>query len=164
MSTRRRFYGLTALQAAVKLGITQTALYERLAILKLSKPLREKIASHQLDVDYVKMLLSIPHSKREAVLDAVVKKGLTALQGYSLAESLLNPTVKPPDEEKPVRKYAIGDQRLFYNSLAKLVETLQSAGVMAKMQKCETAKYTEYKVRINKEQPESNKCKQLKIC
>ena len=66
--------------------------------------------------------------------------------------------------EEPIRKAAIGDLRLFSNSLAKLITTLQNSGIDAASKKYENDKYIEYRVRIPKAAPAAERCKQLKIC
>ena len=63
-----------------------------------------------------------------------------------------------------MRKAAIGDVRLFSNSLAKLITTLQNSGIDAVSKKYESDKYIEFKVRIPKSAPSTERCKQLKIC
>ena len=63
-----------------------------------------------------------------------------------------------------MRKAAIGDVRLFSNSLAKLITTLQNSGIEAVSKKYESDKYIEFKVRIPKAAPSTERCKQLKIC
>ena len=62
-----------------------------------------------------------------------------------------------------MRKAAIGDVRLFSNSLSKLLSTLQNAGIDAHSRKYETDKYIEFKVRIKKN-TDPDRYKQLKIC
>jgi len=77
----------------------------------------------------------------------------------------LNPEYEPCETpEEPVRKAAIGDVRLFSNSLAKLITTLQNSGIDAVSKKYESDKYIEFKVRIPKSAPSTERCKQLKIC
>ena len=79
--------------------------------------------------------------------------------------SIINPKEKPQvaEQDEPVRKSAIGDVRLFSNSLSKLLSTLQNSGIDAKSRKYETEKYIEFKVRIRKGS-DSDRFKQLKIC
>ena len=102
---------------------------------------------------------------REEMLDRIVAEGLTVIQTEECISSILNPKekTKPTVPEEPVRKSAIGDVRLFSNSLSKLLSTLQSSGIDAKSRKYETDKYIEFKVRIRKNS-DSDRYKQLKIC
>ena len=109
--------------------------------------------------------MRLSEEDREEALDRIIAQGLTVSQTEEYIFSVINPQEKPkpvtPDE--PVRKSAIGDVRLFSNSLAKLLSTLQSSGIDAKSRKYETDKYIEFKVRIKKNS-DSDRFKQLKIC
>lgn len=156
-------YGMSQSETAAKLGIAQSTLSNKLRLLKLEKPLRERIEKARLTERHARALLRIEPSLRSDTLDYIIANGLTVSQTEEYVETVINPKIKKEVTE-PVRKYAIGDVRLFYNSLSKLVDTLQNAGVDAKTRKFENDKYIEYKVRIKKEQMGSNKCKQLKIC
>ncbi len=156
-------YGMSQSETAVKLGIAQSTLSNKLRILKLDEKIRESIEKARLSERHARALLRIEVSRRAEALDYIIANGLTVSQTEEYIEELINPKIKKETIE-PTRKFAIGDVRLFYNSLSKLVDTLQNAGVDAKTRKYENDKYIEYKVRIKKEQMGSNKCKQLKIC
>ena len=156
-------YGMSQSETAAKLGIAQSTLSNKLRILKLDENCRERIEKARLTERHARALLRIEASHRAEALDYIIANGLTVSQTEEYIEELINPKIKKENIE-PTRKFVIGDVRLFYNSLSKLVDTLQSAGVDAKTRKYENDKYIEYKVRIKKEQMGSNKCKQLKIC
>ena len=156
-------YGMSQSETAAKLGIAQSTLSNKLRILKLDEKIRERIEKARLTERHARALLKIEASRRYDALDYIIANGLTVSQTEEYIESLINPKIKK-EEIEPTRKIAIGDVRIFYNSLSKLVGTLQNAGVDAKTRKFEYDKYIEYKVRIKKEQMGSNKCKQLKIC
>lgn len=156
-------YGMSQSETAAKLGIAQSTLSNKLRILKLDEKIRERIEKARLTERHARALLKVEASRRYDALDYIIANGLTVSQTEEYIEALINPKIKK-EEIEPTRKIAIGDVRLFYNSLSKLVDTLQNAGVDAKTRKFENDKYIEYKVRIKKEQIGSNKCKQLKIC
>ncbi len=159
------YYGISQTEAAIKLGMAQSTLSNKLRLLNLSADIQERITKARLTERHARALLRLPVSERETVLNYIIANGLTLAQSEQYIENILNPEPSPVAEpEKPVRRYAIGDVRLFYNSLSKLVGTLQSAGINARTRKTETDKYIEYKVRIKKEKTENNDCQQLKIC
>lgn len=159
------YYGITQSEAAIKLGIAQSTLSNKLRLLNLSSEIQERIAKARLTERHARALLRLPESKREPTLNYIIANGLTLAQTEKYIEELLfpvpTPTIKPV---KPLRKQAIGDVRLFYNSLSKLVTTLQNAGLNARTRKTENDKYIEYKIRIKKEHPPKDECPQLKIC
>lgn len=160
------YYGISQSEAAAKLGLAQSTLSNKLRLLSLSQDLQERITKARLTERHARALLRIAPQNRDSVLDYIIANGLTLSQTERHIEELLNPSTPPTPSapEKPMRKQSIGDMRLFYNSLSKLVTTLQSAGISARTRKTETDKYIEYKVRIKKEHPQDSECRQLKIC
>ncbi len=158
------YYGISQSEAAIKLGMAQSTLSNKIRLLSLSNAIRERVTKARLTERHARALLRIPPEKRETVLDYIIANGLTLTQTEKYIEELLTPKELTPEPYKPLRKHSIGDVRLFYNSLSKLVGTLQSAGISAKTRKTETDKYIEYKVRIKKDKSEKEDCQQLKIC
>lgn len=158
-------YGISQSEAAARLGVSQSSLSNKLRLLKLSNSVKERISSARLTERHARALLRLPEDRHEEVLDRIIAEGLTVSQTEEYISSVLNPEKKPqtPVQDEPVRKSAIGDVRLFSNSLSKLLSTLQNSGIDAKSRKYETDKYIEFKVRIQKNS-DSDRFKQLKIC
>ena len=158
-------YGISQSEAAARLGISQSGLSNKLRLLNLSDNIKERIGSARLTERHARALLKLPEEKREEALDRIIAEGLTVSQTEQYILSIINPKEKPQvaEQDEPVRKSAIGDVRLFSNSLSKLLSTLQNSGIDAKSRKYETEKYIEFKVRIRKGS-DSDRFKQLKIC
>ena len=163
--------GLSQSELACRLGMNKATLCNKLRILRLSPSQRHKILSAGLSEHHAISLLAVGEEKRDALLDSVIKESLSVREmneraGLSKSESFLP---EPPcvrvefKKEKPLRKAAISDERLFANSLTKLVKTLNLGGIDAKSSRNETKRYIEYKVRIEKEAAEES-ARQLKIC
>lgn len=157
-------FRLTQSEVAVQLGMANSTVSNKLRLLKLSDEIQNRVVSSNLTERHARALLRLSPEQRDDALDKIIAEGLNLSQTEELVESILNPVVdelpgKPP--VKPLRKSAIGDIKLFSNSLSKLLCTMQNAGITANSRKHETEKYIEYKVRIFKNQPEYD---QLKIC
>ena len=137
----------------------------KLRLLKLPHELRERILSAALTERHARALLRLPEDKRSGALDKIIADSLNLTDTENLIEGILNPPQEQalPESPAPIRKSAIGDIKLFANSLSKLVCTMQNAGIEAHSRKHETDSYIEYKVRINKNAQEP-KYSQLKIC
>lgn len=158
-------YGISQSEVAARLGLAQSTISNKLRLLRLSDSIRTRIVGARLTERHARSLLRLPEEKRNSALDFIIAEGLTLKQAEEYITELLNP--KESKNEKtgaPIRKAAIGDLRLFSNSLSKLLQTLQSSGVNAKSRRHETDKYIEFKVRIEKNTGETDKYKQLKIC
>ncbi len=142
-------FSLTQSAACARLGIAQSTLANKLRLLKLSCAHQEIIMAAGLCERHARALLRIEdEQKRNELLNTVVAKQLSVAQTDELVEKELSP---PPEVHTPVRTGAVGDIRLFINSLNKLVGTLEESGISTKLNKKETAEYTEYTVRIQKQ-------------
>lgn len=160
-------YGLPKAEVSMRLSIPNLALCQKLDLLKLGIDIREKLITFKLDSVYAYLLLKLPDYKRTEVLNKIISENLTVQDTQELINNILYPPFEdePPKEEtKPVRKYYIGDVRLFSNTISKLVENMQTSGINATLKKTENDKYTEYKIRIKKEDLDYEDCQQLKIC
>lgn len=160
-------YGMSQTEVAARLGIAQSTLSNKLRLLKLSNTIRERITAASLTEHHARALLRLPEEKQCEALDRIIAEGMTLKQAEEYINEILNPKQpqsEPEIAEKPFRKMAIGDMRLFTNSLSKLIDTLQNAGIDAHSRKYETDKYIEYKVRINKNTLANETATQLKIC
>lgn len=159
-------YSLSQAEASARLGIAQSTLCNKLRLLKLNENQRKRIVAAGLTERHARALLRLAPEDRDEMLDRIIAQELNLKQTEEAISELLIPhSVQKPlehSEQPPTRKAAIGDIRLFANSLSKLLSTMQSAGFDARSRRSETEKYIEYRVRINKSVPE--KYTQLKIC
>lgn len=156
-------FGFSYSEVSARLGIPQTEIASKIGLLKLDSGLQEKITEYSLGEEYAKSLLKLPGYMRDDALEIIVSEKMTAAQ----AEQYIHKRLQPPSEFESLRpkpKIAIGDVRIFSNSLSKLVMTLQTAGVNTTMRKYETDRYYEFKIKIAKDTPQSITAEQLKIC
>ncbi len=158
-------FRLTQAEVAIRLGMATSTISNKLRLLKLSPQIQERILSANLTERHARALLRLSPECRENALDKIIADGLNLTQSESLIEDIINPSIDQEEtfgiSQKPVRKSAIGDIKLFSNSLSKLLCTMQNAGIAANSKKRETENYVEYKVRIFKN---SSQATQLKIC
>ena len=157
--------GLSTVSA--KLGVAQTTLFYKLQLLRLEEKLIKRITEANLTEDHAKALLRLPKEGRAQVLDTIIEEGLSVKQTENYIFKILNPpseTKVQNENEKLVRKSAIGDPRLFANSLNKLVDTLKNGGVKVNFKRSESEKYIEYKIKIKKETTDKEEPLQLKLC
>lgn len=162
-------YGMSREEVALYLGISQTELYSKLQLLRFDKKSARRITEAGLSEGHALALLKLPVVGRPSVLDTVIENKFTLSETEEYIFSLLNPPQQSEEkaeteqkEEMPIRKYAIGDPRLFSNSLVKLVDTLKDSGVKVSFRKTENDTYLEYKIRIKKETAEQEQL-QLKL-
>ncbi|MBR3969422.1 MAG: ParB/RepB/Spo0J family partition protein [Clostridia bacterium] len=160
-------FRLTQSEVAIHLGMANSTVSNKLRLLKLSSEIQNSIINANLSERHARALLRLPTELRETALHKIIADELSLSQTEKLVEGIINssPQETAPQAEapvqKPIRKSAIGNIKLFSNSLTQLLCTMQNAGITADSKKSETDTYIEYKVRIFKTAPQE---KQLKIC
>ncbi len=149
-------FRLSQTEIASRLGISVGNLSDKLLLLQFSKELKERIGKEELTPKQILSVLRLPDTARMAMIDRMTDATI--------------PEIPPPEKEtvaeeisEPVRKSAISDPRIFANSLYRLVDITQNAGINITVRKSESEKYVEYRVKIHKESYK-NGCHQLKIC
>ena len=154
-----RVFGLTHTEAAIRLGVKQSYLNAKLKLLKLSTDLREQIEESALPEGIAMLLLKIPPEKRRGALEEIILKEMDTRAAAELIDGILSPRPReekcePPSPKNetppPLRKAAVGDIRIFSNSIIKLYESMHSAGFDAHCSRRETDQFLEYKIRIFK--------------
>lgn len=143
-------YGMTQTDMALRLGMAQSAVSEKLKLLKINDADRKRILSAELTERQVYSLLKLDKNDMGAVLDTVIGKRLNSKQTEDLVNAVLYTEPQSDFSPEPVRKSAIGDVKLFSNSLSKLLDTMKNSGIEASSTKNETEDYIEYEVRIEK--------------
>ncbi len=139
-------YGLSQSEVASRLSKSQSAVANKLRLLRLSKSQRDSIENLRLTERHARALLRLPDdSMRDEVLTEIIVKGLNVADTEKYIERLLSP---PPPPAK--RNFAVGDIRLFVNSITHAVELMRSSGVQAQTQRVDTDEYIEYRVIIPK--------------
>lgn len=161
-------FRLTQSEVAIHLGMANSTISNKLRLLKLSSEIQSRIINANLSERHARALLRLPTELRETALHKIIADELSLSQTEKLVEGIINPSnskeaisQNETPTQKPIRKSAIGNIKLFSNSLSQLLCTMQNAGIAADSKKSETDQYIEYKVRIFKNPPEQA---QLKIC
>lgn len=143
-----REWQITQEEAARRLGMSQSALANKIRLLKLSPEEQAEILEHDLTERHARALLRIDDmSLRQKVLRAVVEKKLNVAQ----TEELINLTLQRKEPRKRARRtFVAKDIRLFINTIDHAVDAMKTAGIEAQAEKRETAEYIECTVRIPK--------------
>lgn len=138
-------YGLTQEEAALRLGYSQSAVANKLRLLRLSAEERRLITEGGLTERHARALLRLqkPEERRYA-LSEILKKSMTVAQADALVERMLNGKVARHRREIPL----IRDVRVFFNTVEHAVQTMQKGGIDAKSQRYERDGYIEYVIKI----------------
>lgn len=123
-------YHLSQEEAARRVGKSQSAVANKLRLLKLTPPLLEQLRSSGLTERHGRALLRLPEEQREEAMAHIVEQGMNVAQTDAYIDSLLSP---PPEPPKPRAKPTIyiRDIRLFLNTLRRGLDTMQRSGLDA---------------------------------
>ncbi len=144
-------HGLTQEELADKLGKSQSAIANKLRILKLSPQVREILSTHNLTERHARALLRLPDVKLQLrTVKLIVSRGLTVAKTEELIEKLVHGSPKPTPEQRPGRERIFRDVRIFGNTLRQAVELMRKSGIDATANKTENENFIEYTILIPK--------------
>ena len=141
-----RTYHLSQEEAARRIGKSQSAVANKLRLLRLSPQVLGRLRDAGLSERHARALLRLEEdSARSAALEHIISKGLTVAQTEAYIDSLLHP---PPERRKPT--YLIRDVRLFLNTVRRAMEVMQGAGIQAQCDRQDTDDAVFLTIRIPK--------------
>ena len=125
-------YHLSQEEAARRIGKSQSAVANKLRLLKLPTPVLERLRDGGATERHARALLPLgdPALQTQAV-DTILKEKLTVAQTEALVDRLLHPAPPAPPVRRPRRVFVVKDVRLFLNSLNRGMALMRSAGVDA---------------------------------
>ncbi len=150
-------WGVTQEEAARRLGKSQSAIANKLRLLRLPVEERRQIAQAGLTERHARALLRVPNEAlRRQALETVITQGYNVQKTDAYIENLLTlkeAPIKP--RKKGKRTFIVKDVRLFINTIDRAVETMRLSGISAAVDKRETEQYIECVIRIPKQKSSS---------
>lgn len=140
-------YGLSQEQAAERLGKSQSAVANKLRLLRLSPPCVCLLRENGLSERHARALLRLADEEdRLRALEVIAARGYNVAQSEAYIEQLLSQTQKTPPPRRPT--YIIKDVRIFLNTIRRSVGLMQRAGVEADVQREDTEGEIRLTIRI----------------
>lgn len=123
-------FHMTQQDAAERVGKTQSAIANKMRLLKLTPETVEAVRQYQLSERHARALLQLEgdEERRQAALQ-IGRKRMTVAQAEAYIQRLLE------EKPKPRRQGMIRDVRLFCNTVERAVRLMQDAGLQAHMEK-----------------------------
>ena len=123
-----RIYDMTQEQIAERLSCSQSYIANKLRILRLSAHERDLIMKHGMTERHARAFLRISDPvERTAAIRTVAERSLNVCATEEYVERLLSRESSPRGRHKG----AVRDLRLFYNSIDRALNVLNSAGIPA---------------------------------
>lgn len=148
-----RQFGMNRDRIAKKLGKSPSAVSNKLRLLRLPENIRGRIISNGLTERHARAILRLTeYNLMSEVVDAVIENSMNVSETELLVSKLLEENTPQPAEKKkkPKNIKIFRDVQLFINTLDHAVMTMRKNGIDANSFHKETESYTEYIVRINK--------------
>lgn len=138
LSRLMRLYGLNQEQAAQRVGKSQSAVANKLRLLRHSPKVLELLRRYQLSERHARALLKLPtEAERLEVLAAIVKQQLNVAKTEAYIDAYLEKQ-KQKEPKRGLRKLIVRDVRLFLNSVNHSLELVRGAGIDAVSEQQET--------------------------
>ena len=135
-----RMFGMSQEEAAKRIGKSQSAVANKLRLLKLPRDVLENLRSYGLSERHGRALLRLddPNAQRMA-LEYIAANALTVAAAEEYVESLLQKESAPePDRPEPKRALILKDVRVFLNSLNRSLDLMKQGGIDAGVRRVET--------------------------
>jgi ParB family chromosome partitioning protein len=134
-----RQFGLSQDEAARRLGKSQSAVANKLRLLRHPGEVTDAIRQHGLTERHARALLRIeePEARLEMV-ETIAKGKLNVAQTEEYIDRLLGPQASESEAKRGIRTlYVFKDIRLFLNTVTRAIDTMKRSGVNASMDKVE---------------------------
>lgn len=146
-----REYGMTQEDTAIRLGMAQSTIANKLRLLKLTSAERRMIVTGNLSERHARALLKLDNSDaRRQVLAYVIENNLTVDATEKYIASLQ--TQEKIKQSYKKRSPVLRDVKLFFNTINKAVNVMKLAGVDAKVKKSHHDGLIEYTILIPEDQ------------
>ncbi len=138
-----RMFGMSQEEAARRIGKSQSAVANKLRLLKLPSDVLESLRQNGLTERHGRALLRLPSPvAQRAALEYIVDNGLTVAATDAYIDALLSEPeeVERKDEEKPEKRrtFVLKDVRVFLNTLSRSIDLMKQGGIDAGIQREET--------------------------
>lgn len=139
-----RMFGMSQEEAARRIGKSQSAVANKLRILKLPQDILDSLRSHGLTERHGRALLRLPNPEAQReVLAFIIENGLTVAATDAYIDALLSAPedaeTEPPEEKPaPRRAFVLKDVRVFLNTITRSIDLMKQGGIEAGMQREET--------------------------
>ena len=138
-----RMFGMSQEEAARRIGKSQSAVANKLRLLKLPSDVLESLRQNGLTERHGRALLRLPNPvAQRAALEYIVDNGLTVAATEAYIDALLSAPeeAEQKDEEKPEKRrtFVLKDVRVFLNTLSRSIDLMKQGGIDAGIQREET--------------------------
>lgn len=145
-----RLYGLSQEQAALRVGKSQSAVANKLRLLRHSPQILAALRQHQLSERHARALLKLPtEEQRLAAIEEIVKREMNVARTEQYIDRLLEERTQP-EQKRTLGKFVLRDVRIFLNTVEHNLDLIKNAGIEAAKTQEETEDEIVLTIRIPK--------------
>ena len=125
-----RLWGCTQAEAARRLGLSQSALANKLRLLSLTPAQQQLCLANRLTERHARAALRLPENRRTPALEKMARDGLSVREADKLVDAMLS---SPKNAPSPARRSVpmVRDVRFFVNTLQHAVDMMTQKGIAA---------------------------------
>lgn len=162
-----RMFGMSQEEAARRIGKSQSAVANKLRLLKLPQDILDSLRSNGLTERHGRALLRLPRAEEQrAALEFIIENSLTVAATDAYIDALLSSPEEAAEEsaeEKPAerptgrRAFVLKDVRVFLNTVTRSIDLMKQGGIDAGIQREDTEDSLILTISIPKKQAEPKK-------
>ena len=132
-------FGMSQEEAARRLGRSQSAVANKLRLLRLPPDVLDALKEQGLSERHGRALLRLPDAESQrAALRSIVEKELSVAATDAYIDRLLAEDAAAGNKSAPKRSFVLKDVRVFLNTVSRSLELMKQGGIEAGMQRRET--------------------------
>jgi len=144
-------HGFTQEELARKLSKSQSAIANKLRLLRLSPDMKRMITANNLTERHARALLRLPDEEmRLAALKQVCKNQMTVQRTENLVETMLARCAEKEEKAKVSRPKIRSEQRLFLNTVNEAVKLMKRNGMKIRVDRQEDERQYTCVIRLSK--------------
>ena len=144
-----REFHLTQEQAARRLGKSQSAVANKLRLLRLPESVLARLVEHGLTERHARALLRLPEEQQRLdAIDQIVAKQMSVARTEQYVDAILT---EKPREKRGLGSFVMRDVRLFLNAVNHNLDLMKGAGIPADAERQETDREIVLTIRIPKQ-------------
>ena len=137
-----RMFGMSQEEAAQRIGKSQSAVANKLRLLKLPGDVLDSLRENGLSERHGRALLRLPDPvAQRAALAVILENDMTVAATDAYIDALLSPVEEAspvPEKKERRRTFVLKDVRLFLNTVTKSIDLMKQGGIDAGMKREET--------------------------
>ena len=148
-----RMFGMSQEEAARRIGKSQSAVANKLRLLKLPPDVLDALRQNGLSERHGRALLRLPDGESQlSALAVMLEKGMNVSAAERYVDELLTARPEPAAEKpRPKKTFVMKDLRVFLNTLSRSVELMQQGGIGADLRREEREDATVITISIPKQ-------------